>query len=207
MRPHDRRVKWGPLRLVRQTHDKCQSDVKAQNVLVVEMTNLSSNSLPPNGDGLIGHHLRSDAQSISLSRINRHPEVWRIAALRSHLADDHRCMSGRECVRLYNYCRARLTVVAACRNCHHVAALHWESNSDTDSIHCIAANSSERSKPATCLATRLRTAFERASGTIRRNSRKPRVRRRSRIAFIRSAVRAIVSLCGVTRYTVTRYVR
>ncbi len=123
----------GPSRLVRQTHDKCQSDVKAQNVLVVEMTDLSSNSLPPNGDGLIGHHLRSDSQPIFLSRINRHPEVWRIAELRSHPADDHRRMSARECVRLYNYCRARLTVVAACRNCHHVAALHWASNSDTDS--------------------------------------------------------------------------
>jgi hypothetical protein len=48
-------------RLVRQTHDKCQSDIQAQNVLAVEMTHLSSNPLPTNGDGLIGLHLRSNS--------------------------------------------------------------------------------------------------------------------------------------------------
>src|SRR5271167_964041 len=53
-----------PSWLVRQTHDKCQSDVQAQNVLVVEMADLSSNSLAPNGDRLIGHHLRSHSQPI-----------------------------------------------------------------------------------------------------------------------------------------------
>ncbi len=114
-------------------------------------------------------------------------------------------MPGRECIRLHNHRRTRLTIVAACCNCHHIAALHRASNSETDSVHRIAANSSDRSKPATCLATRLRTAFERASGTTSRNSRKPRARRRSRIAFIRSAVCAMVSLHSVTRYTVTRY--
>src|SRR5450759_4197015 len=43
--------------LVRQTHDECQSDIQPRYVLVVEMADLSSNSLPPNGDGLIGHNL------------------------------------------------------------------------------------------------------------------------------------------------------
>src|ERR1700691_5540124 len=44
-------------RLVRQTHDECQRDVQPRDVFVVEMADLSSNSLPPNGDGLIGHNL------------------------------------------------------------------------------------------------------------------------------------------------------
>jgi hypothetical protein len=70
----------------------------------------------------------------------------------------------------------------------------------------MASDSRDRSRPATCLATRLRTAFERASGTNRRNSRKPLTRRRSRMAFIRSAVCATVfSTHSVTRYSVTRY--
>jgi len=45
--------KW----LVRQTHDECQSDIQPRDVLFIEMANLSSNSLPPNGDGFIGHNL------------------------------------------------------------------------------------------------------------------------------------------------------
>src|SRR5258708_26163674 len=114
-------------------------------------------------------------------------------------------MPRRQRICLHNHRRTRLTVVAACRNRHHIAALHSASNSETDSVQRIAADSSDRSKPATCLATGFRTALERASGTTRRNSRKPRVRRRSRIAFIRSAVRAMASLQSVTRYTVTRY--
>jgi hypothetical protein len=47
--------------------------------------------------------------------------------------------------------------------------------------------------------------LERASGTTRRNSRRPRALRRSRMAFIRAAGNAI-KLSYVTRYSVTRYV-
>ena len=44
-----------------------------------------------------------------------------------------------------------------------------------------------QSRPATCFATRRRTARERESATTRRNSRNPRARRRRRIIFILSA--------------------
>jgi hypothetical protein len=65
------------------------------------------------------------------------------------------------------------------------ASLHSEviCQTTTDSIHPNAASSWARSKPATSLATRRRIAFDRASGTTRRNSRKPRACRRSRIAL------------------------
>src|ERR1700677_294063 len=191
--------------LVRQAHDKRQSDIQSRYVLVVQMADLPPNSLTPNGDRLVGHHLRSHSQSVLLGRIDRYPKIRRIVGLGSHLADNHKRMFGRERVRLHNHRRSWLTIVAGCRDCHHVAALHWPSNSETASAHRIASDSPERSRPATCLATRLRTAFERASGTTKRNSRKPRARRRSRIAFIRSAVSAMDLLPPVTRYSVTRY--
>jgi hypothetical protein len=47
--------------------------------------------------------------------------------------------------------------------------------------------------------------LERASGTIKRNSRKPRARLRSRMAFIRSAASTTGETPSVTRYSVTRY--
>ena len=57
VQPHDRFANKGAALLVRQTHNKCQRDVHAQDVLVVEMTDLLPNSLATNGDGLVGHHL------------------------------------------------------------------------------------------------------------------------------------------------------
>ena len=81
-----------------------------------------------------------------------------------------------------------------------IATLHGASNSETASIHRIASRSAALSNPATSLATRRRTAFARGSGTTSRNSRSPCVRRRSRIALIRSAACAIVSSSSVTRY-------
>jgi hypothetical protein len=56
--------------LVRQAHDECQSNIQSRDVPVVEMTDLSSNSLPPNGDGLVksvcGGHSSSSASWVSL---------------------------------------------------------------------------------------------------------------------------------------------
>jgi len=51
------RPPWNKGKIVGQKHDKCQSDVQAQSILVIEMTNPPSDSLTPNGDRLIGHHL------------------------------------------------------------------------------------------------------------------------------------------------------
>ena len=59
-------------------------------------------------------------------------------------------------------------------------------------------------RPQLAIVARRRIAFDRASGTTRRNSRKPRACRRSRIALIRSAA-AIVFPMVVTRDSVTRY--
>jgi hypothetical protein len=108
---------------------------------------------------------------------------------------------GGKGIRLDNHRRSRLAIVTGCRNCDHVATLQWASNSETDSVQRKASNSRERSRPATCLAIRFWTVFERASGTTNRNSRKPRARRLSRIAFIRSAVcaTAFLHFCNALR--------
>ncbi len=169
------------------------------------MAHPSSNAFASNRNGLIGHHLRSDAQSVVLRRVDYHPKIRRNVALGSHLADHDRRMLSRQGIRLNNHCGTRLTIVSSCCNCHYVAASHRASNSETNSVHRKASNSRDGSSPATCLATRLRTAFERASGTTKRSSRKPRARRRSRIILIRSAARAIGIPQIVTRYSVTRY--
>ena len=49
----NRSVWW----LVRQSHDECQCGIQPRDVLVVEMADMPSDSLPPNGDGLISHNL------------------------------------------------------------------------------------------------------------------------------------------------------
>ena len=166
---------------------------------MVEMAHLPSDALASNRHGFVGHHLRSDAQPVLLAGVDRHPEIRRIVALGSHLADHDRRMLCRQGIRLDNHRGTRLTLVAGCSNCNNIAASHRASNSETDSVHRIASNSRDRSSPATCLATRLRTAFDRASGTTKRSSRKPRARRRSRMVFIRSAARAISVSPIVTR--------
>jgi hypothetical protein len=97
-------------------------------------------------------------------------------------------------VRLHDHSGSRFAVVADCCHRYYVTSPHRPSNSETDSIQPIATNSRVRSRRATSFAIRRRTAFERASGTIKRNSRRPRALRRSRIAFIRSEGSAIGSL-------------
>jgi len=191
--------------LVRQAHDKCQSDIQSRDVFVVETTDLFPDSLAPNRNRLVRHHLRSRPQPVFFARINCHPEIWRIAALGSHLTYHNRGMLIREGICLDNHCWAGLTIVAGRGDGHNITAPHRASNSDTDSLHRVASNSRVRSSPVTCLATRRRTARERASGTTKRNSRRPRARRRSRISFIRSAGCAMGVLQRVTRDTVTRY--
>ena len=168
------------------------------------MADPPSDSFAPDRDGFVGHDLRLHSQAICRRRIDRHAKIRRIAAVRSHLADHHRCMSSRKGIRLHNHGGPRLAIVPGSRNCDHVAAPHPRSNSDTASIHPNAPSSRAGFKPATSLATRRRIALDRASGTTRRNSRKPRARHRSRIAFIRSAA-AIVFPAVVTRDSVTRY--
>lgn len=51
-------LKRSALRSVRQTHDECQGDVESADVIVVEMSDLPSDSLAPNRHRFIGHHLR-----------------------------------------------------------------------------------------------------------------------------------------------------
>src|ERR1700722_4892079 len=177
--------------LVRQAHDERQGDIESRDVLVVEMANMPSDSFAPDRDRLVGHHLRSQPQAVPLARIDRHPKVGCVAAVGRHLADHDRHMCRRQSIRLDDHCGTWLAVVARCCNRYHVAALHRASNSETASIHPRASNSRDRTRPATSFAILLRTIFERASGTISRNSRRPRARRRSRMAFIRSAANAI----------------
>jgi hypothetical protein len=171
------------------------------------MTDPPSNSFAPDRDGLVGHDLRPHSQAVCRRRINRHAKIWCVAAFRGHLANHHRCMTDRESIRLHDHRRSRLAIVARRSNRNHVAALHPRSNSDTASIHPNAASSCAGSNPATSLATRRRIAFDRASGTTRRNSRKPRACRRSRMARIRSAADIVFSSLIVTRDSVTRYVQ
>ena len=147
----------------------------------------ASSSFAPDRDWLVGHDLRLHSQAICRRCIDRNAKIRCVAAIRCHLANHHRCMSSRKGIRLHDHGRPRFTIVARRRNRNHIAALHSRSNSDTASIHPNAASSRARSKPATSLAIRRRIVFDRASGTTRRNSRKPLACRRSRIALIRSA--------------------
>ena len=194
--------------LVGQSHNECQGNVHAQNIFIIKLSDSAADTLPPNGNWFICHHLRLHSQSVLVSGVNRYSEIRCITALGGHLANHNRSVLPRKGIRLHNHSWARFAVVSRCCHCYHVAALHPASNSEIVSVHRIASPSRERSRAATCLATRFLTALERASGTINRSSRRPRARRRSRIAFIRSAVCAIVhSIQHVTRYSVTRYNR
>ncbi len=168
------------------------------------MADPPTNALASNGHRFVCHHLGPHTQSVLRGGIYRYPKIRCIGAFRGHLADYDGRMRGRQRIRLHNHCGTRFAVVASRCNGHDVAAPHSESNSDTVSIHRMAPASSDRFRPATCMAMRLRTAFKRASGTIKRNSRRPLARRRSRIALIRSAVRAMILLRYVTRFSVTR---
>jgi hypothetical protein len=194
--------------LVGQSHNECQGNVHAQNIFVSKLSDSAADTLPPNGNWFICHHLQLHSQSVLVSGVNRYSEIRCIIALGGHLANHNRSVLPRKGIRLHDHSWARFAVVSRCCHCYHVAALHPASNSEIVSVHRIASASRERSRAATCLATRFLTALERASGTIKRSSRRPRARRRSRIAFIRSAVCAIVhSIQHVTRYSVTRYNR
>ena len=195
---------WRADRLIRQTHDECQGNIQPRDVPIVKIADPPSDSFAPDRDGFVSNDLRLLSQAICRRRIDRHAKIRCVAAVRGHLANHHRCMSSGKGIRLHNHGGPRLAIVPSRRNRDHVAAPHPRSNSDTASIHPNAASSRAGSKPATSLATRRRIALDRASGTTRRNSRKPRARHRSRIAFIRSAA-AIVFPTVVTRDSVTRY--
>src|SRR6185295_908153 len=155
--------------------------------------------------GLVCHYLRALPQPVLLGGFNRHTKIGCIAQIRGHLTDHNRGVRRWQGVGLHDYRRSRLAVVAGGSPCDDVATLHLQSNSETASIHLMASSSRSRSSAATALATRRLTAFERGSGTTRRSSRKPRARRRSRIARILSAASATSVPSAVTRYSVTRY--
>jgi len=174
-------------RLICEAHDECQGDIQPRDVVVIEVSNLPANSCAPNRDRLVSHHVRSRAQTVSSTGFDRDSKVLSVVPLRSHLADHHRCMLSWKRVSLHNHRWAWLAVVPCRRNSHDVAAPHRSSNSATASIHFSASSSRDRSSAATCRATRRRTVLDRASGTTKRSSLKPRARRRSRMAFIRSA--------------------
>src|SRR5580658_10232326 len=169
------------------------------------MAESAPDAFAPNCHGLVSHHLRSHSQPITSGRFDRHPKVRGVATFGRHLTHHHRRMGGWQGICLHNYRWSRFAVIASCRNRHDISAVHCPSNTETASIQFRASNSCDRSSPATCFATRLRTDLERASGTTRRNSRRPRALRRSRMAFIRAAGNAIES-SDVTRYSVTRYI-
>src|SRR5256885_5065193 len=59
-------------------------------------------------------------------------KVLSVVPLRSHLADHHRRMPGRERVSLHNHRWAWFAVVPCSRDSHNVAAPHRSSNSATD---------------------------------------------------------------------------
>jgi hypothetical protein len=101
-----------------------------------------------------------------------------------------------ERVSLDDYRRPRLHIVASCSHRNDVATLHLASNSETASLQRIASSSAPGSNFDTCRAIRLRTIGDRASGTIKRSSRMPCARRRSRIALIPSDASAIHPHCN-----------
>jgi hypothetical protein len=186
-----------------KSHDECQRDVQSRDVAVIQMADLLSDSRTPNRNGLVGHHVGSRAHTVLCSGLDDYPKVRCVISVGGHLADDNGRVLSRQRVGLHNYRWPWFAVVAGGRNSHDVTAFHRASNSATASIHFSASSSRDRSRAATSRATRLRTALDRASGTIKRNSRRPRARLRSRVAFMRSA--ASIAAPRVTRYSVTRY--
>jgi len=192
--------------LIRQSHDKCQSYIESCDIAVVEVTDLPANACAPNRDRFVGHHVRSCAKAVSRGGLDGHSKVLSLVTLRSHLANHHRCVLGRKRIGLDDHRRSRFAIVPCRRNSYDVPAPHRSSNSATASIHFIASSSRVRSRAATSRAIRRRTALDLASGTTKRNSRKPRSRRRSRMAFMRSAASGMGESPYVTRYIVTRYI-
>ena len=174
-------------RLVCEAHDECQGDIQSRDVAIVKAADLPTKAGAPNRDRLVRHHVRARAQTVSSTGFDCYSKVLSVVPLGSHLADHHRRMPGRERVSLHNHRWAWFAVVPCSRDSHNVAAPHRSSNSATASIHFSASSSRDRSSAATCRATRRRTVLDRASGTTKRSSFKPRARRRSRMAFIRSA--------------------
>ena len=133
----------------------------------------------------------------SFSGIKRDSKIRRLDDLGRHLAYDDRRVRWRESVGLNDHRGAGLAMVAGCRDDHDITTSHrfrgasGASNADTSSIQLKASSSLAVLERETCRATRRRTDRERASGTTRRTSRRPRERRRSRILCIRSAGAAI----------------
>jgi hypothetical protein len=165
----------------------------------------------PNRDWLIGHDLRTGTQSISFAWIDRDAEIRSIDDRGCHLTNHNGSVAFGKCVGLNDDRRPRFPVVARRRDNNDIAASHWSfrsrpSNSDTASIQFNASSSLPRSRPAIWAATRLRTDRKRESGTTRRNSRRPHLRRRTRTALIRSAGAGTPNLLVNLKVdTVTRY--
>jgi len=153
----------------------------------VKAADLPTKAGAPNRDRLVSHHVRPRAQTVS--------EYWLRLLLESPQRRPRQKSSGRPPqthARQGARQSAQSPLGVVCRgpcsrNSHNVAAPHRSSNSATASIHFSASSSRDRSSAATCRATRRRTVLDRASGTTKRSSFKPRARRRSRMAFIRSA--------------------
>jgi hypothetical protein len=99
-------------------------------------------------------------------------------------------MGIRKCVGLNDDRRPRFAILARFRHDNDITSLiaRWRSgasNSEIASIQFNASFSVRRFRRITWAASRRRIAGERKFGTTSRSSRKPRRRRRSRIAFIR----------------------
>ena len=160
-------------KISRQPHHERQGNIQPRNILIVQMADLPSDSFAPDRDGLVGHDLRTHSQATCGCRIDSHANIWRIAAVRGHLANHHRCMASRECIRLHDQRRPRLAIVARRR----------QLAGSIQACNLLCYPSSNRLRPCS---------------TTRRNSRKPRACRRPRIALICSAA-AIVFPMIVTQ--------
>jgi hypothetical protein len=177
---------------VGESYDEGQCNIQPSDVAMIEVAYVLPEPCSPNRDRFVGHYLRADSQTVSPGWINGDPEVRCIHDFRGHLANDDRGMRLRKRVSLDNDRRPRFSIVSGRCNDDNIATFHrWfgsmASNSETCSIQFSASSSLFRSRHATWAATRFRTDRNRGSGTSRRNSRSPCLRRRSRIILIRSA--------------------
>jgi len=194
---------------VGKSHDEGQRDVETSDVALIEPTDELPDPSSPNCDRFVGHYLGADSQTVSRGWINSDPEVRGIDNRRCHLANHNRGMCFRQRISLDNNRRSRFSIVPRRGDGDHIAAYHCSfrlaaSNSETSSIQSSASSSLRRLRRATCAATRFRTDRNRGSGTSRRNSRRPCLRRRSRIILIRSAGPGTL-ISSPVKTTVTRY--
>ncbi len=109
---------------VRQTHDECQRNIEAPDVVSVEPADSLPDPSPPNCDQLVSHHPRAHQQSIGFAGINRDSEIWSLDDLGGHLAYDHRRVGWRESVGLNDHGRAGLAIVAGCCDDDDITTSH-----------------------------------------------------------------------------------